>query len=101
MGANVYVYGIRNPGGKLSDMVDLALMCDKNNIAYPSEVVEYFKGTDALDQATRQAMLQAAVEVDLKYDLKILKGDIEYGSGATIQVSEIPKDIQTIKICMG
>ena len=103
MGVDVYVSGIRDVDGKLSDMLDLQSQCDKLRIAYPPELRDYFRGSDALHMSNRADAKRASVEVDLSsYGPLpfVAKGSVEEGDGMVIDLAKLPDDIKWIRIYM-
>jgi len=103
MSVDVYVSGIRDADGKLSDMLDLKSQCDKLHIAYPPELREYFRGSDALGMSDRADAARAAVEVDLSaYGPLpgVADGSVEEGDGMVIDLSKLPDDIKRLRIYM-
>ena len=101
MSVDVYVSGIRDADGKLSDMLDLKSQCDKLHIAYPPELREYFRGSDALGMSDRADAARAAVEVDLSaYGPLpgVADGSVEEGDGIVIDLSKLPDDIKRLRI---
>ena len=103
MGVRVSIYGAMDPEGKLSDMLDLAELCEQLETAYPPELVSYFKGTEVLDLAERRDRQKAATEIHLKYDAEIpglLEGDPESGDGCRVNLHLLPDDIKHLRICM-
>lgn len=106
MGASVFISGVREPDGKLGDMLDLLEQCDKLGVKYPPELVDYFKGTEVLEMKyDREAAIQTATEFDLEYGplAKInglVEGNVEYGDGATIDLTKLPDDIKKLRIYM-
>ena len=104
MSVNVHIYGVRDPDGKLGDMIQLMEQCDKLEIPYPDKLKEYFKGTEALDMGTSDLAIKAATEVSLgKWGLNIeglVDGDVEYGDGMIVDLSKLPEDIKRLRISM-
>jgi hypothetical protein len=103
MGVGVRVSGIRDVDGKLSDMLDLKSQCDKLRIAYPPELRDYFRGSDALNMSNRADAERAAVEVTLGvYGLlpSVAEGCVEEGDGMVIDLPKLPDDIKRIRIYM-
>jgi len=82
-------------------MLNLREQCDKLCVAYPPELVEYFRGTEALDMATRSDATKAVIEVDLEYDLKIdglVQGRVCHEDGMLIDLAKLPDDIALLRI---
>ena len=97
--------GVRDPDGKLGEMMDLKEQCNKLNADYPQQLVDYFDGTDVLDSGgDRDYLVRMATEVGLKYGgLKIdglVEGDVEYGDGMTIDLPKLPDDIKKLRVYM-
>ena|GEM_PF-4722149 len=99
MSVSTHIVGQRNRGGKLGDMLDLKELCDKLQIHYPPELMEYFKGTAALASTSRESALQMATEVDLDIE-GLAAGSVEYGDGAVIDLTKLPDDIKRLRIYM-
>ena len=103
MSVDVYVSGIRDADGKLSDMLDLKSQCDKLRIAYPLELRDYFRGSDALHMSNRADAERASVEVNFSsYGPLpgVATGCVEEGDGMVIDLSKLPDDIKRIRIYM-
>ena len=102
MSVKVSLKGRRDSDGKLAEMARLAFNCDHLKCDYPPQVVEYFEGSEALDMTSVEAMIQAALEVDLKYEMpEVLSGKgVEYGEGVVIDLKKLPDDIVAIRVCM-
>jgi len=103
MSLSVHIKGVRHPDGKLRKMAEFKLRCDDLEIAYPDDLREYFKGTDALDSVDMGLIIRSAIEVDLRYDLQInglIHGEVEYEDGAIIDLEKLPDDIKQLRIYM-
>tara|TARA_R110000824_G_scaffold526_3_gene3335 strand:+ start:5681 stop:5995 length:315 start_codon:yes stop_codon:yes gene_type:complete len=103
MSVSVSINGRRATDGKLLHMANLAIQCRELGVDYPPQLVEYFSGTDALDIDDVEGIMREAIEVDLQYDLEIpglLHGEAEYGDGALIDLTKLPKDIVALRIHM-
>ena len=100
MSVSVFIHGVRNADKGLADMVALKVQCDKVGASYPDILRTYFHGTDALDYANPERILQSALEVDLT-DLQIeglLDGDAAYDEGLTVHLDRLPPDITRLRI---
>ena len=102
MSVTVSLKGRRGSDGKLAEMARLAFNCNGLKCDYPPQVVDYFRGSDALDHGSIEGIMQAAIEVDLKYELpEVLSGSgVEYGEGMVIDLKKLPDDIVAIRVCM-
>lgn len=101
MSMSVNIKGVReHRNSKLSDMVDLKLLCDKLKIEYPDDLKLFFRNDeDILDSSSRDYILQEAREVDLvDIDPDIVIGDVLYGNGAIINLDKLPSDIKQLRI---
>lgn len=104
MGVSVSVHAGRGMTGKLQEMVELKLQCDRLEVDYPVALRQYFKSTpEVLDMDNRDEMIMTASEVCLKYGMEIeglVNGDPEYGDGMWIDLSLLPPDITYLRIFM-
>ena len=77
------------------------MFCIENQLSYPKETFEFFRGKVGggdLDDYTPEGILEYiknGIEVDL-----ITSGEVEYGEGMRIKVSDIPKEVDEIIISM-
>jgi len=79
----------------------IVAFCIENKVSYPKETSEFFKGKvcgDNLEDFKGSAVLEY-LENGIELPLKTT-GEIEYGEGLHIKISDIPKEADEIIINM-
>jgi hypothetical protein len=109
MGVSTYVIGIRDLDGRFDKMWKIKEQCQEAEVSLPVEVKEYFEKLDSegyqdwdgdLEDIQRDSIENSAREVNLNYDLKITRGDVEYSDGMEFDVADIPDYVKTIRVFM-
>jgi hypothetical protein len=92
MGMNTHIVGVRDLDKKFKDMMMVKKACDKADIGYPSEIMEYF-GSCAYEN---EKYLRTEME-EISLD-SIKKWSTDSEEGWEIDIKDIPKEAKSIRI---
>lgn len=95
MGVSVYVDAVIPPNEQYLRMLKVWETCSSAGVSMPPEVSRYFE--DMLDNGKTPS--EEGMELSL-YSHKSLTGEIEYGDGAELDLSDLPPGTTKLKIYM-
>lgn len=101
MGICLEVKGFRNTDGEFKKMLDMKNLCETDGFSYPKEVREYFspiieeiESGETLDNDyIKTEMLNIEIPKTEWHD--------DCSTGFEINVKDIPKECETIRVSMG
>lgn len=93
MGISIHLIGLRDLDGKFQDMVTLKHLCDKNCIAYPKELDDYFRGQTYESEKYLREVLET-----VPLNKREFRSD--NGEGFEIDVKDIPEEVKTLRFYM-
>lgn len=92
MSMSTYVLAVRDLTKKFNTLWNIKEQCDKADISYPKEVIEFFG--DMLHESREYTESEL-----LTFDLEEKDGvkELEGSSGFEVELSKLPKDIKKIR----
>ena len=103
MGVTVSIQGFSGTKSKeFQKHLKAVKFCVENELSYPIETSDYFRGkvggSDDLEDYNPEEVI-SYIENGIEIYIPI-EGDVEYGDGATIKMSDIPSTVELLKISM-